>query len=163
MEGLINLEVVAAQILGFVLLWMLLARYLFRPVMSMLKARQEDILNTYSEAENAKASAQQLKTELEQRISGIEAEARARIQAAIKEAQDAKDEIIADARGRSEDLLRRGQEDLAREREKTLVQLREQVVDLSIGAASKLVEESLDDAKHRRLVNDFIDRIGVAK
>jgi F-type H+-transporting ATPase subunit b len=163
MGGLIELKVVAAQIIGFVLLWILLARYLFRPIMGMLNARQEDIKNAYADAENARTSANQLKTELEQRISGIEAEARTRIQAAVKEAQDTKDEIIAEARTRAEEVLRRGQEDLAREKTKTLAELREEVVNISISAAGKLIEESLDDAKHRQLVGDFIDRIGVAK
>ncbi|MHB0912527.1 MAG: F0F1 ATP synthase subunit B [Armatimonadota bacterium] len=159
MESLIDPAILPAQIIGFLLLWFVLAKFLFRPVLALLKSRDEEIKSTYDEAAAERARADQFRTEYETRLSGIEAEARTRLQDAVKEAQTAKDEIIGEARGRSEELLRRAQEDLAREREKTLAQLREQVVDISLGAAGKLIGESLDEAKHRRLVGEFIDRI----
>ncbi|MHB1459087.1 MAG: F0F1 ATP synthase subunit B [Armatimonadota bacterium] len=152
--------VLAAAITGFLLLWAFLAKFLFKPIMAMLKARELEIKTSYADADNAKAEALQLKIDLEQQIAGLEAEARLRMQTAVKEAQDAKDEIMADARNRYEEILRKGQEDLDREREKTLVQLREEVVNLSIGAAEKLIGDSLNDEKHRVLVNDFIDKVG---
>ncbi|MHB0998984.1 MAG: F0F1 ATP synthase subunit B [Armatimonadota bacterium] len=159
----IDPKVLAAAITGFIFLWLFLARFLFKPVMGLIRARENDIKTSYADADAVKAEAQSLKTELDNRIAGIEAEARARIQSSIKEAQDAKDEIMADAKNRSEDILRRGQEDLVREREKTLAQIKEEVVNLSIGAAEKLIGDSLNDDKHRSLVNDFIDRIGTVK
>ena len=159
----IDPKVLAAAITGFLLLWVFLARFLFKPVMTLINTREQEIKTTYANADNAKAEALNLKSELEQRIAGIEADARARIQSAIKEAQDAKDDILADAKNRSEDIIRRGSEDLAREREKTLAQLREEVVNISMGAAEKLIGDSINDEKHRMLVNDFIDRIGTVK
>lgn len=159
----IDPRVMAAQVTGFIILWIILARYLFRPMLALLDSRKREIELTYEKANNERAEAEQLKAEFDQRIAGIEAEARSRIQAAIKEAQDAKDEILTDARTRSEDILHRGQEDLAREREKTLAGLREEVVNISLSAAGKLIGESLDEARHRKLVSDFVDRIGTAK
>ena len=159
----IDPRVMAAQVTGFILLWILLARYLFRPVLSLLDTRQQEIKATYEGAENERARAGDLKAEYEKQLAGADAEARTRIQAAIKEAESAKNDILADARSRSEEILRRGQEGLAREREKILAQIREEVVDISLAAAGKLIGESLDEAKHRKLVNDFVDKIGTAK
>ena len=159
----IDPRVMAAQVTGFILLWILLARYLFRPVLALLDARQQEVRTTYENAEAERARAEEFREDYERRLAGIEAEARGRIQTAIKEAERAKSDIIADARSRSEDILRRGQEDLAREREKTLAQLREEVVNISVAAAGKLIEESLDDARHRKLVSDFVDKIGTTK
>jgi len=155
----IDPRIIAAQIAGFVLLWWLLARYLFRPVMGMLAAREQDIKSTYEAAENEQARAEEFRADYERRLAGIEAEARAKIQEAVKQAEDAKNDILAESRQRSEDILRRGQEDLAREREKTLAQIREEVVDLSLEAAGKLVGETLDEPRHRRLIGDFISRL----
>jgi F-type H+-transporting ATPase subunit b len=155
-------KVIAAQITALILLWMILARFLFRPVLALLHSREQDIKTTYETAENERAQAEEFRADYERRLSVIEAEARSRIQAAIKEAQGAKNDIIAEGRSRSEEILRRGQEELAREREKILAQLREQVVDISLSAAGKLIGESLDEARHRKLVSDFIDRIGTA-
>jgi F-type H+-transporting ATPase subunit b len=156
----IDPKILAASITGFLFLWAFLAKFLFKPIMAMLKARELEIKTTYANADEAKADALKLKSDLEQQVAGMEAEARARMQVAVKEAQDAKDEILADARARYEEILRKGQDDLDREREKTLVQLREEVVNLAIGAAEKLIGDSLNDEKHRLLINDFIDKVG---
>ena len=155
----IDPRVIAAQILGFALLWILLRRYLFGPVMGLVQSRRQEIKSTYEAAENEQAKAEEFRTEYEKRLTGIEAEARAKIQEAIKHADDAKNEIIADARHRSEDILKRGEEELAHEREKTLAAIREEVVDLSLEAAGKLVGETLDEPRHRRLIGDFISRL----
>ena len=155
----IDPRVIAAQVTGFILLWMILAKFLFRPVLGLLQARQDEIKGTYEAAENERAKADELRADYERRLAGIEAKARARIQEAIKSGDDAKNEIIADARRRSEDILRRGEEELAREREKILSEIREEVVDLSLEAAGKLVGETLDEPRHRRLISDFISRL----
>jgi F-type H+-transporting ATPase subunit b len=157
----INSTIIAAQVTGFILLLIVLGRYLFKPVMTLLAAREQDIRSTYDAAETARTQADEYRDDLERRLSAVEVEARGRLQAAVKEGQDAKDDILADARNRAEEILRRGQESLDREREKTLAELREEVVNLSLAATSKLLEESLDEARHRKLVNDFIDRIGI--
>lgn len=159
----IDPKVMAAQVTGFILLWIVLAKYLFRPVLAMLQARDQEIKTTYENAESERTQAEEFRADYEKRLAGIEAEARSHIQAAVKDAEAAKNDILAEARSRSEDIRRRGQEDLAREREKTLAQLREEVVDISLSAAGKLIEESLDEAKHRRLVSDFIHKIGTTK
>ena len=157
----IDPRVIASQIIGFILLWMLLARFLFKPVQNLLSSREQDIKSAYDTAENARAKAEEFEAEYEKRLAGIETEARSRIQTAVKEAEEAKSRIITEARARSEDILRRGQEDLAREREKTLAEIRGEVVDIAISAAGKVIGESMDEPKQRKLVNDFIDGIGV--
>lgn len=159
----IDPKVMAAQVVGFALLWLVLAKFLFRPVMALLKARAQEIKTTYETAEDERAKAEEFRADYEKRLAGIEAEARARIQAAIKEAQGAKTEILADAKTRSEEILQRGQEDLARERAKVLAQLREETVNISLAAAGRVIEESLDEARHRKLVSDFIEKIGTTK
>jgi F-type H+-transporting ATPase subunit b len=159
----IDPKVIAAQVTGFILLWIVLSKFLFRPVLNMLDERKQDIKSTYDAAEDERAKAEESRADYERRLAGIEAEARSHIQAAVKDAERAKSEIMADAKARSQDILRRGQEELAREREKTLAQLREEVVNISISAAGKIIGESLDEDKHRKLVGDFIDRIETTK
>ena len=159
----IDPHVIAAQVVGFVLLWAVLAKYLFRPVLGLFDARRQDVKLMYDNAEAERAKAEEFRAEYEKQLAGIEAEARSRILAAVREAEAAKDQIMAEARSRSGDILRRGEEELARERDKALSQLREEVVNISLSAAGKIIGESLDDAKHRRLVSDFVDRIGAAE
>ena len=156
-------RIMAAQVTGFILLWILLAKYLFKPVMALLKAREAELKAAYDKAADERGQAERIRAEVEARLAEIQAEDRARIQAAVAEAQSVKDEMIAEARARAEETLRRGEEDLARERQKILAEMRAQTVDISLAAAGKIIGESLDEDRHRRLVNDFIDKLGSAK
>jgi len=156
-------RIMAAQVTGFILLWILLAKYLFKPVMALLKAREAELKAAYDKAAEERGQAERIRAEVEARLAEIQAEDRARIQAAVAEAQSVKDEMIAEARARAEETLRRGEEDLARERQKILAEMRAQTVDISLAVAGKIIGESLDEDRHRRLVNDFIDKLGSAK
>jgi F-type H+-transporting ATPase subunit b len=156
-------ELVVVNIIGFLILVALLKKYLYRPIMEIIESRQKEVADTYSAAERERDAMEELRRDYEKRLSGIEAEAREKIQAAIKEAQAARDEIIADARERAEALLRRGEEELAREREKAIVELREEVANLIISASSKLIEKEMNDDAHRRLVDEFISNLESGK
>lgn len=159
----INPALIVVNVLGFVLLLWLLKRFLYGPITQVLAGRAEDVRSTYAAAESEKSAMEELRRDYEKRLDGIEAEAHARIQAAIKEAHGVRDEIVEDARSRAEVALRRGQDELVREREKTVVALREDVADLVVRASSRLLERSLDDAAHRKLVDEFISGVGKAK
>lgn len=156
-------KVLASAITGFLLLWAFLAKYLFKPIMGLIETREQDIKTAYENADRAKTDAQNMKAELEQRIAEIDVEARAKIQAAINDAQTTKEEILAEARAKYDEIIRKGQEDLAHEKDKALAQLRKEIVNLTISATEKIIGGTLDDAKQRTLINDFIDGIGTSK
>lgn len=159
----IDLRVLAIQAGGFILLLLVFKKFLFGPIRQVLENRRQEIADTYSAAERERNTMEEFRRDYEKRLAGIEAEAHEKIQAAIKEAHGIRDEIIADARTKSESILLRGEEELAREREKTVAELRADVANLVIGASSNLLEQSLDDKAHRKLIDDFISSVGEAK
>lgn len=159
----IDPRVLLIQIGGFVLLLIVFKRFLFGPIGQMLAARQEEIRSTYETAEQTRASADELRQDYERRLSGIEVEAREKIQTAIKEGQAHRDALLAEAREEAEKVLRRGQEELQREHAKAMVQLRADVVDIAISSARKLIERSLDDETHRAMIKQFVDGIEAPK
>lgn len=157
----LNLDprVVILQALGVLLLLAVFKKFLFAPIQGALQSRQDEIRATYDAAESEKAQMEQLRADYERRLADIEAEARQRIQAAIKEAQVSREQILNEARERAERALSRGQEEIIREKEKAIVELRREVVDLTINAAGKLIGQSLDEASHKRLVEEFIESV----
>lgn len=159
----IDPTVIVVNIIGFLLLVAVLRKFLYSPVTTMLENRKEEIANTYAAAERERNTMEGLRQDYEKRLAGIEAEAHERIQAAIKEAQGIRDEIIEDARAKAESILLRGEEELVREREKAVEELRAEVASLVIAASSNLLERSLDDESHRKLIDDFISSVGEAK
>jgi F-type H+-transporting ATPase subunit b len=150
---------IVVEMVGFVLLLVLLKRFLWTPVTSYLEQRQMDIAQTYDKVEHTRQEMERLRSEYEQRLASIEAEARAQIQQAVKEAQEVREHILAEARQQAEKMIRDAEEAIRYEREKALAEMRTQVVDLTLLATSRILQESVDDAKHRKMVEDFIDQV----
>jgi F-type H+-transporting ATPase subunit b len=153
-------KAILIQIVGFLVLLWLLKRFLFGPISAVLASRQEEIKATYEKMAQDKAAMDASRAELERRLASMDAEARERIQAAIKEAQRMKDEIVSDARKQSERIVETGREEVRRERDKALVALREEVADLAVAAASKIIQANLDETRNRQLVAEFIKNVG---
>lgn len=152
----INPTAVVINIVGFVLLLFVLRKMVFAPIGKVLEERQTDIATTYDKLEADQRQMEALRADYEQRLASIEAEAREKIQSAIKDAQAARDQIIQEANMRSKEMIARAEEEIGREREQAMITLRQQVVDLALGATTKIIGDSLDDARQRRLIDDFI-------
>jgi len=148
------------QIIGFLILLALLNRFGFKPLFGILDQHQADIKATYDQLDDDRRRMELARREYEQRLAGIEAEAREKIQAAVKEAQDLSARIKADAQTQAEDIVERGRSESDRERQKAFLEMRQQVVALSIAAAGKVVGASLDTGGHAKMVDDFITSVG---
>jgi F-type H+-transporting ATPase subunit b len=151
--------VLIVQAGGFLLLLVVFKLFLFKPIMSVLDARRAEVDGRYSEAESQVQTAEELRAQYEQRLASVEEEIRGKITEAIKDGQRMREEILADSRTKADSILTKAQEEIRREQEKAMVQLKTTVADLAISAAGKLIEEKLDPAKHRQLVTRFIDNL----
>ena len=150
-------QLLITQIIGFLILMVVLQQvFTFKQIFGILDQRQADIQATYDQLDATARRWKQTRREYEQRLAGIEAEAREKIQAAVKEAQALRDNLIADAQKQAEAIIERGRNESERERQKAFLEMRQQVVALAIAAAGKVVGESLNDARHTKLVDDFI-------
>ncbi len=150
-------QVLVVQAGGFSLVVLVFAKYLFKPIMAILEARRAEIGNQYESAEEQLKSADELKSDYEKRLAGIEEEMRAKITEAIKDGQAMREEIISDSRTQADRILTKAQEEIVREKEIAFAELKGRVADLTIGATTKLIDENLDDKKHRDLIGKFIE------
>lgn len=157
----ISFDVLIIQAAGFLLLLWLMRRFFWKPISAILENRRNDINNTYDKLEADRRSMEQLRADYEQRLAQIETEARERIQEALGEAQRMRDQILDDARRQGEELIARAQEQANLEREKLLTELQTHVTTLALSAAERVIGESLDTDRHRRLVQEFIDKAEV--
>lgn len=156
--GSLNIDpkAVVINVVGFVLLLLIANRLVFKPVGRLLAERQQDINGGYDKLEAEQLEMQTLRVNYEQRLTGIEAEAREKIQSAIKEAQTARDQILQETAARQREMLQRAEQDIQHEREQALITIRQQVVDLALGATRKVIGDNLDETRQRRLIDDFI-------
>ena len=149
-------RVLLVQAVGFLLVLAVFKVYLFKPIMSILDARRGEIDDQYSDAEATRKTAEELRANYEQHLAAVDEEMRAKIAEALKEGQAMRDEIIADSRAKADSILTKAQDEIQREKEKALVELKTTVVDFTVNAAGKLIEANLDTDKNRKLVREFI-------
>ena len=134
----------------------------FPPLFRAIDQRQADIKASYDQMDDDRKRMEETRLKYEQRLAGIEAEAREKINAAVKEAQELRAGLIADAQKQADTIIERGRSESERERQKAFLEMRQQIVSLAVTAAGKVVGESLNDARHTKLVDDFIASVNTA-
>ena len=161
--NLIDIRMVGTQILGFLLLLWGLSKWAWGPLTAQLEARRQRIAAEFAEAERRQKAADALKARLEQDLKGIEVQARAKLQEAVAEGHKVAGEIRTQAQKEAQDRLARAEDEIMREREKAKEILKEQVIQLSLRTAEKILRTKLDDPAQRRLTAEFIDEVGALR
>jgi F-type H+-transporting ATPase subunit b len=140
----------------FITLFFVLKRYAWPAIVRATEERERSIQEHLAQAEQANIKAERLAEENQQLL----AEARTSAQQLISDAKQAadKERVLAVSRTKKEQdaLLDRARREIAAERDKAIVQLRAEAVDLSLAAASKLIEERLSEDADRRLVEGYL-------
>jgi F-type H+-transporting ATPase subunit b len=161
--GLVQVSQLITHIVGFLIALWVLKRYAWGPVLNMLDERRNKIDEDLRAADRAKEEAKQDHEELRRQLKEIDATARAKTLEAVNEARQIASEIKENARNDGKALLERARQEIEREKAKAQVELKNTVVSLTMLAAEKLLEERVDDEANRRLVSDFIDKVGAQK
>ena len=151
---------ILVSLVGFALLLWVLMKFAFGPLVATLQARQDKIVSDLDDAQAKRDEMIALQRDYETRLAAIEDEARDKIQAAVKEAQAARDEIITRAQSDAQAILQRGQAEIDAERAKSLIEARNQIVDLATLMARRSAQENLSAAGQSNLIDDAIGRIG---
>jgi len=157
--NLVDVPQVLTQILGFLLMVWILRRYAWGPVIGMLEARREKIAGEFKEGERLKAEAVALKARYDAELKTIDAQARQRLTEAMAEGQKVAGEIRAQAQREAAARLEVAVDEIARERDKARETLKQQVIQLSIRTAEKILQQKLDDPAQRKLAGEFIEEV----
>lgn len=140
----------------FVGLFLTLKKYAWPAILKATEERERTIARQLEEADKANREAKSL-LEQNQRLL---AESRAQAQSILAEAKMANEKERATAlektRQEQEEMLSRARRDIAAEKDKALIELRREAVDLSLAAATKLVGARLDSEADRKLVSDYL-------
>ena len=152
----ISPRALVVNMVGFALLFWLLQKLYYGPIGRFLDQREQGIRDSLEEAERARREAQEERERLNEELDQIEQTARNRIQQAIQEAGKARDEIIAVARAEADDFVARGKEQLEREKEKALVEIKDHAAEIAVDACEAILRRTLTDDRHRVLMDQFL-------
>ncbi len=152
----LNIPVLIAQLVNFFVLLIVLRIFLYRPILDMLDRRSQRIREGLAAAEQSKEQA----AEAEQAVTRQIEEARRQGQSLIAQAQDTSNRIQEEARNQarreSEQLLERARNEIQLERDQAIAELRKEFADLTVLAAEKVINQSLDRQAHRRLIDEVL-------
>ncbi len=164
MEALgISPNLLITQIINFVILLVLLRLLLYKPILNMLNSRKQKIQESLEYAERVKAEAAEQQKEFDHKLEQARREAQAASQAAQQVGEKEREAILSQARDEARKMVEQAKEQIQYERKQMMADLHEEVVRLSLLAAQKVINQSLDERAHRQLVNDFLaqaDQIG---
>ena len=132
-----------AQILNFLFLVFILAKFVYKPLLNVMEARKNKIASDLEAADTAKVEAEAVKAEYAAKLADARQEAQAIIENARKNAQAAHDKIMAETKAEQDQVVAAAKEAIELEKQKALADVRAQVISLSMLAASKIVEQKL--------------------
>src|SRR5467141_778225 len=158
----INPGLIIWTLVVFGILLLILWRWGFPVLLKSVEERERRIQKQLEDAAKANAEAQRLLEEHKKQIAAAHNQAQEILAKAKTESQKERETLLAKAREEYDALLNRARKDIDAEKEKAIQALRREAVDLSIAAASRVIEANLDTDANRKLVSEFLDSIGQA-
>ena len=143
-----------------VTLFLVLKKFLWGPVMKMIQDRQKEIDDMYAEADQAKLEASNLRTEYEEKLSVAAQTSERMVKEAMERGQHREEDIIRQANAEADAIRRKAQADIAQEKEKALNDAKNEIADLAMDIAGKVVGHSLTGKDQEKLVDRFIEELG---
>jgi len=152
----INLPVLLAQTVNFIVLLTLLRLVAYKPILKMLDERKARIQEGLSAAERGKESAAEAEKESAAALDAARREGQNIVQNAQQVAQRLQEEGRAAAAQQTDVMLERARSEIALERDQAIAELRREFADLTIAAAEKIIGQSLDRNAHQRLIEQAL-------
>lgn len=147
-------------ILNLFLQMFLVKKFLLDKVMKVLDQRRDAADKEITEAEQAKAEAFAIKETYEENMRQAKAEAGAILEQAKKTADSRSEEIIREAQAQAVQIKQKASDDIAQEKKKAVNEAKDEISDLAMTIAGKVVGRSLKVEDQTRLVDDFIAELG---
>ena len=156
----INGGVIIWTVVIFIILLVGLYRYGYPDLLRSVEERERRIQKQLEDAEKANAESQRLLEEHKKQIAAARTEAQDILAKAKTVSQKERETLLAKAREEYDALLNRARKDIDAEKEKAIQALRQEAVELSIAAASRVIEANLDSDANRKLVTEFLESLG---
>lgn len=140
--------------------FLIVKKFLFAPVRKIMAAREEEVNALFSQAEADRQAAEAMRKEYSASLAGARKEAAEIVSTAVKRATQRSEEIEREANRQISEMKQRAEASIEQERKKTINEVKDEIADLSIMIASKVVEREVNAEDHERMIADFISKVG---
>lgn len=156
----VNLWQIVISLANLVIIFLIIKKFLFKPVKNVLAKRQDEIDKQYENAAMAEKSAKENKNAWEKKIKSAKDEAEEIIKDATLSAENRGDKIIAQANEKAEAIVRRAEKEAELEYKKSEEKIKQEIVGVSALLAEKILDREIKEEDHHDFIESFIDNLG---
>lgn len=155
----VNPGLIIWTIIIFLLLLIVLSQIAWKPLIKALKNREDSIKNTIENAEKLNEEAKMIMEQNKKKLEEANSHSMSMINEAKNTANTIKDEIVNKANEEAKKITERANSEISHMKETALEDIKEQIVEIAIKAAEKILSENLDEKKHKKIIDDFIRNV----
>ena len=156
----INFFTALFTLVNTVALFLVLKHFLFQPVMKMIRERQKEIDDLYDDAGKAKSEAQKMEQEYRQKLENAVQTGERMVKEAVARGQSREEEIIRQAKAEADAIREKASADIQQEKKKAINDAKNEISDLAMAIAEKVVGRVLSEKDQASLVDHFIEKLG---
>lgn len=156
----VNIWSILVSLANLLIMFLILKRFLFKPVQKMMAARKQQVDQIYQDAKENRDSAINMKQEYEARLATAREEADGLVRNAVQTAQRKGDAIVAEANRQASHLKQKAEQEIAQEKKQMLQDVRGEISDIAVSIASKVVEREVKKQDYDGFVDEFIKNVG---
>ena len=146
----------------FAILVLILGKYAWGPILAAVDAREKGIQTALDEAAERNQEAEKLLANYKENLADARRQANELLAEGKAAGESIRMEIEEKARGEAQSIIERARAEIERERDAAIAEIRRESVDLALAAATRLVQENLDQEKDRVLVERYLTELGGA-
>lgn len=148
---------------NLLILYLLMKKYLFGPIRSIIEERQKDVDAMYLNAEETEKRADEMKSEYEEKLEGAKAEGEEIIRDAQRRATLRGESIVKEAEAEADRIIERAEADIELERRRVVNEVKSEVAGMAISIAEAVIERDVSEDEHKDLIDSFIEKMGDEK
>lgn len=156
----VNIWQILVSLCNLVILFLIVKKFLYKPVCNMLKNREELLEKQKEEARQSLEDAERTKEELESQLKGANDRANEILAEATEQAQRRRDKIAEEAKQEAEAIVRQAKTEAELEKKRAEEEIKTQIVEVSFALGEKIIEREIKAEDHHALVDSFISQIG---
>ena len=156
----VNIWQILISLANLTILYLLLKKFLYKPVTAVIEGRKEAIAKYYADAEEARNSANAARDEYAAKLATAHATADEIIHDATVTANRRGDKIVAEARDKADEIVRQGELEASMEKKKAMESIRRDITDVSAAMTEKLLGREMTTTDHRDMIDEFLKGVG---
>ena len=156
----VNFWTALFTLLNFVVLFLVAKKFLVGPVLKMIQERQKEIDDMYANAEIAEGNAKAMEAEYQQKLSAATETGERLVKEAVIRGQNREEEIVRQANAEAAAIMDKAQANIAQEKKKAINDAKNEISDIAMSIAQKVIGHELTDADRSRMVDEFINELG---